>query len=54
MVVQYNMYYFIGLKDVLRTFNNVKVLYQVRKRAGSDETYAKYFGNGIHEPIFEC
>ena len=54
MFVRYNVYSFIGLKGVLRTVNNVKVLYEVWKRAGSYETSVKYFGNGIHEAVFEC
>ena len=57
MFVRYNVYSFIGLNFVfvvLRIVNNAKVLYEVWKRAGSDETDAKYFGNSLHEPVFEC
>ena len=52
MFVRYNVYSFIGLKCVLRTVNNVKVLYEVWKRASSYEIDVKYFRNGIHEPFY--
>ena len=54
MFVRYNVYSFIGLKCVLRTVNDGKLIYEVWKRVGSYETDVRYFGNDIHEPVFEC